>query len=96
MKPHYDYRRFIRERVLNRRFHVRQSKYDSRFSRSETKPEDLGRPGHINPLRARWSVLIRAGHTEATVDLAQLSGLYPAGALIEIINEDGTMAPYLN
>lgn len=59
----------------------------------ETKPEDLGRPGHINPLRARdGGVLIRAGHTEATVDLAQLSGLYPAGALIEIINEDGTMA----
>lgn len=56
-------------------------------------PEDLGRPGHINPLRARdGGVLIRAGHTEATVDLARLSGLYPAGALIEIINPDGTMA----
>ncbi|HOS15880.1 MAG TPA: 3,4-dihydroxy-2-butanone-4-phosphate synthase, partial [Bacteroidales bacterium] len=60
---------------------------------SETKPEDLGRPGHINPLRARdGGVLIRAGHTEATVDLARLAGLFPAGALIEIINEDGTMA----
>ena len=59
----------------------------------ELKPEDLGRPGHINPLRARdGGVLIRAGHTEATVDLARLSGLYPAGALIEIINPDGTMA----
>ena len=58
-----------------------------------TKPSDLGRPGHINPLRARSKgVLIRAGHTEATVDLARLAGLYPAGALIEIINEDGTMA----
>lgn len=58
-----------------------------------TKPENLGRPGHINPLRARdGGVLIRAGHTEATVDLARLAGLYPAGALIEIINEDGTMA----
>jgi 3,4-dihydroxy 2-butanone 4-phosphate synthase/GTP cyclohydrolase II len=59
----------------------------------ETKPSDLGRPGHINPLRARSrGVLRRAGHTEATVDLARLAGLYPAGALIEIINEDGTMA----
>ncbi|MDY0015044.1 MAG: bifunctional 3,4-dihydroxy-2-butanone-4-phosphate synthase/GTP cyclohydrolase II [Bacteroidales bacterium] len=58
-----------------------------------TKPENLGRPGHINPLRAReGGVLIRAGHTEATVDLARLAGLFPAGALIEIINEDGTMA----
>jgi len=59
----------------------------------DTKPEDLGRPGHISPLRARnRGVLRRAGHTEAAVDLARLAGLYPAGALIEIINEDGTMA----
>jgi 3,4-dihydroxy 2-butanone 4-phosphate synthase/GTP cyclohydrolase II len=58
-----------------------------------TKSNDLGRPGHINPLRARnGGVLVRAGHTEATVDLARMAGLYPAGALIEIINEDGTMA----
>ncbi|NDV84112.1 bifunctional 3,4-dihydroxy-2-butanone-4-phosphate synthase/GTP cyclohydrolase II [Bacteroides sp. 51] len=58
-----------------------------------TKPTDLGRPGHLSPLRARSrGVLRRAGHTEATIDLARLSGLYPAGALIEIINEDGTMA----
>ncbi|MCC8187889.1 MAG: bifunctional 3,4-dihydroxy-2-butanone-4-phosphate synthase/GTP cyclohydrolase II [Bacteroides sp.] len=58
-----------------------------------TRPVDLGRPGHLNPLRARSrGVLRRAGHTEATVDLARLAGLYPAGALIEIINEDGTMA----
>lgn len=58
-----------------------------------TKPTSLGRPGHVNPLRARSrGVLRRAGHTEATVDLARLAGLYPAGALIEIINEDGTMA----
>ncbi len=58
-----------------------------------TQPIDLGRPGHLNPLRARSrGVLRRAGHTEATVDLARLAGLYPAGALIEIINEDGTMA----
>lgn len=58
-----------------------------------TKPTDLARPGHLNPLRARSrGVLRRAGHTEATVDMARLAGLYPAGALIEIINEDGTMA----
>ena len=59
----------------------------------DTKPSDLGRPGHINPLRARSrGVLRRSGHTEAVVDLARLAGLQPAGALIEIINEDGTMA----
>ena len=58
-----------------------------------TKPSDLGRPGHINPLRARQKgVLRRPGHTEAAVDLARLAGLQPAGALIEIMNEDGTMA----
>lgn len=58
-----------------------------------TKPEDLGRPGHIFPLRAQEKgVLRRAGHTEAAVDLARLAGLQPAGALIEIMNEDGTMA----
>ena len=56
-------------------------------------PETFGRPGHIFPLRARTKgVLRRAGHTEATVDLARLAGLNPAGALIEIMNEDGTMA----
>ena len=56
-------------------------------------PETFGRPGHIFPLRARnKGVLRRAGHTEATVDLARLAGLNPAGALIEIMNEDGTMA----
>ena len=59
----------------------------------KTQATDLGRPGHINPLRARnGGVLVRAGHTEAAVDLARLAGLYPAGALIEIINDDGTMA----
>ncbi|MDR0681902.1 MAG: bifunctional 3,4-dihydroxy-2-butanone-4-phosphate synthase/GTP cyclohydrolase II [Dysgonamonadaceae bacterium] len=58
-----------------------------------TLPSDLARPGHVNPLRASSKgVLKRAGHTEATVDLARLAGLYPAGALIEIINPDGTMA----
>lgn len=59
----------------------------------ETKPEDLGRPGHIFPLRAvQGGVIRRAGHTEATIDFAQLAGLQPAGVLIEILNEDGTMA----
>ncbi|MDE5962812.1 MAG: bifunctional 3,4-dihydroxy-2-butanone-4-phosphate synthase/GTP cyclohydrolase II [Alistipes sp.] len=58
-----------------------------------TRPADLGRPGHINPLRARQKgVLRRPGHTEAAVDLARLAGLQPAGALIEIMNPDGTMA----
>ncbi|MDL2308359.1 bifunctional 3,4-dihydroxy-2-butanone-4-phosphate synthase/GTP cyclohydrolase II [Bacteroidales bacterium OttesenSCG-928-C03] len=58
-----------------------------------TRPSDLGRPGHLNPLRARdGGVLVRAGHTEATVDLARLAGMKPVGALIEIINPDGTMA----
>ena len=59
----------------------------------ETKVSDLARPGHIHPLRAKnRGVLRRAGHTEAAVDLARLSGFAPAAALIEIINEDGTMA----
>lgn len=58
-----------------------------------TRASDLGRPGHINPLRARQKgVLRRPGHTEAAVDLARMAGLQPAGALIEIMNEDGTMA----
>jgi len=58
-----------------------------------TKPEDLAQPGHMFPLRARdGGVLVRAGHTEAVVDLARLAGLYPAGVICEIMNEDGTMA----
>ena len=58
-----------------------------------SKPETFGRPGHINPLYAKaGGVLQRAGHTEAGVDLARLAGLYPAAALIEIMNADGTMA----
>ena len=58
-----------------------------------TKPEDLGRPGHIFPLRAKkGGVLRRTGHTEATIDMAQLAGFYPAGVLVEIMNEDGSMA----
>lgn len=58
-----------------------------------SKPETFARPGHINPLYAQDNgVLRRAGHTEASIDLARLSGLYPAAALIEIMNEDGTMA----
>lgn len=59
----------------------------------ETKPEDLRRPGHIFPLRyVEGGVLRRAGHTEAAVDMAKLSGLYPAGVICEIMNEDGSMA----
>ncbi|MCB1015108.1 MAG: bifunctional 3,4-dihydroxy-2-butanone-4-phosphate synthase/GTP cyclohydrolase II [Acidimicrobiales bacterium] len=58
-----------------------------------TRPADLARPGHIFPLRyAEGGVLKRAGHTEAAVDLARMAGLYPAGVLCEIVNEDGTMA----
>ncbi|MFC2104888.1 bifunctional 3,4-dihydroxy-2-butanone-4-phosphate synthase/GTP cyclohydrolase II [Bacteroidota bacterium] len=57
------------------------------------KPEDLGRPGHIFPLKAKQrGVIRRAGHTEAVVDLTRLAGLKPGGALVEIMNEDGTMA----
>ena len=60
---------------------------------SSSKPETFGRPGHVFPLKAKTKgVLRRAGHTEAAVDMARLAGLYPAGALIEIMNEDGTMA----
>lgn len=59
----------------------------------DSKPETFARPGHINPLYAQDNgVLRRAGHTEASIDLARLSGLYPAAALIEIMNDDGTMA----
>jgi len=58
-----------------------------------TKPDDLARPGHVFPIQARdGGVLVRAGHTEAIVDLAKLAGLYPAGIICEIMNEDGTMA----
>ena len=63
-----------------------------------TRPEDLGRPGHIFPLRyANGGVLVRTGHTEASVDLARLAGLYPAGVICEIMAPDGTMGrmPYL-
>ncbi|MCX5656657.1 MAG: 3,4-dihydroxy-2-butanone-4-phosphate synthase, partial [Candidatus Omnitrophica bacterium] len=60
---------------------------------SGTRPESLIKPGHIFPLRAKkGGVLVRAGHTEACVDLMKLSGLYPAGVICEIMNEDGTMA----
>lgn len=58
-----------------------------------TKPEELGRPGHIFPLRAKsGGVLRRAGHTEAAIDLARLAGFEPAGIIVEIMNEDGSMA----
>ena len=60
---------------------------------SKTRPEDLGRPGHVFPLRyAEGGVLVRAGHTEAAVDLPRMAGLYPAGVLCEVMAEDGTMA----
>lgn len=63
------------------------------FVKEDTEPEDFVRPGHIFPLRAKsGGVLRRAGHTEATVDLARLAGLYPAGICCEIMDEDGTMA----
>ncbi|MDD4378474.1 MAG: bifunctional 3,4-dihydroxy-2-butanone-4-phosphate synthase/GTP cyclohydrolase II [Dysgonamonadaceae bacterium] len=63
------------------------------MTRKETRPEDLGRPGHVFPLRAQSKgVLRRSGHTEATIDLARLAGLYPAGVLAEIKKEDGSMA----
>jgi 3,4-dihydroxy 2-butanone 4-phosphate synthase/GTP cyclohydrolase II len=59
----------------------------------DTKPADLARPGHMFPLRARdGGVMVRAGQTEAAVDLARIAGLYPAGVICEIMNEDGTMA----
>jgi 3,4-dihydroxy 2-butanone 4-phosphate synthase/GTP cyclohydrolase II len=59
-----------------------------------TRPADLSRPGHIFPLRyAEGGVLKRAGHTEAAVDLARMAGMYPAGVLCEIVNDDGTMWP---
>jgi len=58
-----------------------------------TRPSELGKPGHIFPLKARkGGVLRRAGHTEAAIDLARLAGLYPAGVIVEIMNEDGSMA----
>src|SRR6058998_3328621 len=58
-----------------------------------TRPSDLARPGHTFPLRARTGgVMVRAGQTEAAVDLARIAGLYPAGVIYEIMNEDGTMA----
>ena len=63
------------------------------LSDPNTKPDDLGRPGHIFPLKAReGGVLRRTGHTEAAVDLAKLAGLNPVGVLVEILNEDGSMA----
>jgi 3,4-dihydroxy 2-butanone 4-phosphate synthase/GTP cyclohydrolase II len=60
---------------------------------SQSMPEDLARPGHIFPLRSRrGGVLVRAGHTEASLDLMRLAGLYPAGVICEIMNDDGSMA----
>src|ERR1700684_4720698 len=60
---------------------------------AKTRPQDLARPGHIFPLRARnGGVLVRAGQTEASVDLARIAGMTPAGVICEIMNDDGTMA----
>jgi 3,4-dihydroxy 2-butanone 4-phosphate synthase/GTP cyclohydrolase II len=60
---------------------------------ASSTPEDFARPGHVFPLRAReGGVLERRGHSEAAIDLARLAGLYPAGVICEIINDDGTMA----
>ena len=59
----------------------------------KTTPGDLARPGHVSPLRARdGGVMVRSGQTEAAVDLSRMAGLYPAGVICEIMNEDGTMA----
>jgi len=70
-----------------------RSKTLNALANPELKPDELGRPGHIFPLRARSrGVLRRAGHTEAAVDLARMAGLTPAGVLIEIMNDDGSMA----
>jgi 3,4-dihydroxy 2-butanone 4-phosphate synthase/GTP cyclohydrolase II len=63
------------------------------LTKKNTQPEDFGRPGHIFPLRAKeGGVLRRTGHTEASIDLARLAGFQPAGILVEILNEDGSMA----
>ena len=63
----------------------------------QSKPSDLITPGHLFPLRAlKGGVLVRAGHTEASVDLTRLAGLYPSGVICEIMNEDGTMARTAN
>lgn len=64
-----------------------------RFTEPDAKPEDFARPGHVHPIQAmEGGVLRRSGHTEAAVDLAKLAGLFPAGVLCEIMDEDGTMA----
>jgi len=70
-----------------------RSKTIKALTNPKMKPTDFARPGHIFPLKAKnGGVLRRAGHTEATVDLSRLAGLYPAGVLVEIMNEDGNMA----
>lgn len=70
-----------------------RSKTVKALTNPQTRPEDLGRPGHIFPIKAKnGGVLRRTGHTEAAVDFARLAGFHPAGILVEILNEDGTMA----
>jgi len=70
-----------------------RSKTVRALANPDTRPEDLGRPGHIFPLKAKkGGVLRRSGHTEATIDMSRLAGFEPAGVLVEIMNEDGSMA----
>ena len=70
-----------------------RSKTIKALANPNTKPNELGKPGHIFPLKAKkGGVLRRAGHTEAAIDLARLAGLYPAGVIVEIMNDDGSMA----
>ena len=70
-----------------------RSKTIKALANPHTRPEDLGRPGHIFPLKAKkGGVLRRSGHTEATIDMSRLAGFAPAGVLVEIMNEDGSMA----
>ncbi len=70
-----------------------RSKTIKALTKASTKPDDFGRPGHVFPLKAKnGGVLRRTGHTEASIDLARLAGFQPAGILVEILNEDGTMA----
>lgn len=74
-------------------FHHDRAKTIQALINPATKPSDLAKPGHIFPLKAkREGVLRRAGHTEAAIDLAKLAGFEPAGAIVEIVDEDGEMA----
>ena len=77
----------------HRNFGLRSRSHDQGRNRSRHAPADLARPGHVFPLRARkGGVLVRAGQTEASVDLARMAGMVPAGVICEIMRDDGTMA----